>query len=50
MKTKICPKCKSQNIQRNIKFSAIWGFPQKWKCLDCEFESHIICEKNDKQN
>ncbi len=43
---KICPKCKSNNIINKITLSTAWGFPQKKKCLDCGFESHIFAEKD----
>ena len=45
---KMCPKCKSKNIVNKITLSAAWGFPQKKKCLDCGFESHMYAEKKEK--
>jgi len=39
---KICPKCKSANVNINITPSAVFGAPQKWKCNDCGFEAYAV--------
>lgn len=38
---KICPKCKSINVNINITPSAAFGAPQPWKCDDCGFQSYV---------
>ena len=39
---KICPKCKSANVNINITPSAVFGAPQKWSCNDCGFEAYAV--------
>jgi len=49
-KIKVCPKCKSTNINLNITTSASYGAPQTYKCENCGFESYIISEKDKKKS
>lgn len=40
MKPKFCPKCKSENVQRNITaLSGAIGVMADWKCDDCGFQA-----------
>ncbi len=39
-KIKYCPRCKSTNVKINITAGAVFGSPQKWKCVNCGFESY----------
>jgi len=39
---KLCPKCKSINVNIEITSSAAFGVPQPWRCMDCGFESYSI--------
>lgn len=51
MEIKICPKCKSENINLDIDISASYGAPQKWRCNNCGFESYsyILIKKETKK-
>ncbi len=41
-KIKYCPKCKSMNVKIDITAGAVFGAPQKWRCMNCGFESYAI--------
>jgi len=45
---KICPKCKSANVNINITPSAVFGAPQKWSCNDCGFEAYAVFPEAEK--
>lgn len=42
MKIRYCPKCKSTDVKINITASAVFGAPQKWRCMECGYESDSI--------
>lgn len=42
MKKKICPKCKSSNVDIA---AARWRGDIRFKCLDCDFEGETFLEE-----
>jgi transposase-like protein len=46
MKIKYCPKCKSTDIEYKPSVDqAAFGFPPKFKCKNCGYESIAFPEK-----
>ena len=43
-KARICPKCKSLDVKKELTASAVFGAPQEWVCNDCNFRGHIFPE------
>ena len=42
MKPRVCPKCKSNNVQIKISPGAAFGAPQMWVCNECGFQSYAV--------
>ena len=40
----ICPKCKSDNVIKDMNALTAFGAPQVWKCKDCGYSSFIFPE------
>jgi len=46
MKKKICPKCKSKDVEIA---PARWEGDIRWKCLDCAYEGELFLEEEVKE-
>ena len=45
MKKIFCPKCKSENVRKEMSILLVFGAPQKWVCNKCGYYGHIFPEK-----
>jgi len=45
MGRKFCPRCKSENVEKEMGVLLAVGIPQKWKCKKCGYYGFIFPEK-----
>ncbi len=41
---RICPKCKSVNVKKEITPLSAAGVPEEWVCNNCNFRSYLFPE------
>ncbi len=46
MGEKICPKCKSTNVRKDLNVLLAMGVPQNWICNKCGYYGYIFPEKD----
>ena len=39
-----CPRCKSEDVKKDITASLVLGAPQSWICNDCGYSNLIFPE------
>lgn len=41
---KICPKCKSLDVESRLNVGIVFGMPQKYRCRKCGYSSYFFPE------
>ncbi len=47
---RICPKCKSEDVRKEMNVLLSAGAPQKWICNKCGYYGHIFPVKTKLKN
>jgi len=47
---RFCPKCKSENVRKEMNILLALGAPQKWVCNKCGYHGHMFPIKEKLKN